>query len=265
MAKPERLGLAGACTNLLPDGTVCGKPGAGMAGHFACDECFARLSQQVMEFDDTPRRANLQIPKAYMSATFATLVPHGDDENQKKITKAVRIGSRFLTAYPARETNDAFPMVLVLRGGNGTGKTHWMWALASAMVDVHDATVSITDASDLVREIRARWGGQKEGASEAEVLARYRKVDLLIINELSRHAIFGEPTQHLLEIINPRLEAERPTVIVTNETSDGSLAKLLGPALNSRVRGYNGIIDFGVVDYRITVLAERRRGTRPTE
>ena len=106
-----------------------------------------------------------------------------------------------------------------------------------------------TNVPDIVRQLRQSWG-RPEMPSEIEVLERYREPDLLVIDEVSEHAFYGEPTRHLYDLVNHRLEWRRPTILTTNETPV-SFEKMLGPALTSRCAGESGLWAFGDDDYRI--------------
>jgi len=105
--------------------------------------------------------------------------------------------------------------------------------------------------SDVVRDVREAWNSHEEtGHSETQRLSKYRKPDFLAIDEVSRHAFYGVPTQHLYDLIAWREVQCKPTILTTNE-SGSSLAEFLGPALASRALGWHPPVDFGVTDYRL--------------
>ena len=118
--------------------------------------------------------------------------------------------------------------------------------------------------ADIIRDLRESWRrrADDDGPSERQRLAAYRSADLLVIDEVSRHALYGEPTQHLYDLIAPREANLQPTILTTNESAAG-LEDLIGPALTSRAAGAGGLWEFGTTDLRIvrrTDLREMRRG-----
>lgn len=63
------------------------------------------------------------------------------------------------------------------------------------------------------------------------------------------HAFFGQPTQHLYDLVAWREARLLPTILTTNHAGDG-LGGVLGPALLSRAAGWSGVWEFGERDYR---------------
>ena len=189
------------------------------------------------------RLSALGVPPKYSGVSLETFTLHGDEENRKLQSRRLIAARRYLADWPA------VPEVIVFRGGPGTGKGHIAWSMAQELCRLHDVQVRVVKLADAVRDLREAWRSS-EGLSEAQRLERYRQPDLLVIDEVSRHAFYGEPHRHLYDLVDHRVEQCRPTLLTTNETVSG-LEDLLQPALTSRVAGVN-MWDFGDVDYRLT-------------
>lgn len=149
------------------------------------------------------------------------------------ISPALNAAHRWARTYVER-----FPdvdAVAVLAGGVGTGKTYLSWAIARELVGRGQRAI-VAKLPAIVRAIRASWGS-RDGSSEIKTLRRYTSPSLLVIDEVSRHVLFGnqQVQQHLYDIVDDRLERRRPTILTTNER-DGGLRDLLGEALYDRLR-----------------------------
>jgi DNA replication protein DnaC len=142
-------------------------------------------------------------------------------------------------------------MIAVFAGGCGTGKGHLAWSIARALAQTRGVVTKVVVLSDVIRDLREAWNPRDDGPSEAERLGKYRAAELLVIDEVSRHAFFGQPVQHLYDLVAWREVQMRPTILTTNELGD-DLVTVLGPALASRAAGWNGFVDFGQADYRLT-------------
>lgn len=194
----------------------------------------------------TLRRRELGTPALYQAASLAGWQSHGPSDAQAAQTRARTFAERWISTWPRP------PLVACFSGGVGTGKTYLAWALARAVVEECGGRARVVKLSALVRSIRETWRKGSD-TTEAAVLRDYTGPDMLVLDECSRHALYGAPTQHLYDVLDARLELERPTVLTSNETDEG-LMELLGPSLIDRLEGYGGLVDFGSWSWRRNVL-----------
>lgn len=194
------------------------------------------------------RVGGLYLPPLYEDTSFRTWELHGSEEEQAKQLNVVKLAQRYVQRWPEVASTTVFI------GGPGTGKGHVAWSIVKGVVE-YGSVPAVVNLADLIRDIREAWG-RPESEPESERLERYRLPDLLVIDEVSRHAFYGQPTQHLYDLINFRVEWLRPTIITTNETTD-NLTEMLGPALISRLAGGN-MWDFGEHDYRVHGASDGR-------
>lgn len=189
----------------------------------------------------------LNVPPLYQSVSLDNYGP--TTPRQREILNDAR---RYVDDWPRhRELMWAFPQVVLMVGPFGTGKGHLAWSIARAVNSLtpRGGGVKMAKCSDLIRDLRQSWGSQ-EGESETRRLTHYRMLDLLIIDEVSAHALYGEPSRHLYDLIDHRQEWLRPTIVTSNEEAEG-IADLLGPALVSRAAGWDGVWQFDGEDYRV--------------
>lgn len=232
-----------------------------------CRECQAaddaREAHAAVDMARRQRRddalKSLDVPLLYRDATLESFRIHGDDTNRHRQGRVMQLARRYLAMWPERqnlETLGQFPVVAIFRGQPGTGKGHVAWSIAKHVALEEYGRVIFTTLADCIRDLRDTWRRDAD-ASESQRLAKYRKADLLVIDEVSAHAFYGEPTQHLYALVAYREERLLPTIITTNESPEG-LSALLGPALESRAAGWNGVWNFGTADYRVERLNQIR-------
>lgn len=272
---PTRVGDAAALLNLERQDMpcpVCGTPSFGIRyappAHLSpaararleterpfipqrCASCIAAYDAHQAALARAQQRdlamAMLDVPLEYVDATIENF-----HANSPELLRARDIGLEFVRGWP----HDV-PFIAVFAGGTGSGKGHMAWAIAKALVDAHAARCRFAVLSDVIRDLREAWASRDDGPSEAQRLGKYRGVDLLIIDEISRHAFFGQPQQHLYDLVAWREIRHKPTILTTNHLGD-ELTEVLGPALTSRAIGAGGFVNFGTVDWRVANKGRRR-------
>lgn len=214
-----------------------------------------RDAARVREQEEARRAAAVQalaVPPLYAGASLDTT-----DEHSPELAAIVRKARAYVQAWPTRrDLARAFPQIVLMLGVPGAGKGHIAWAIARAIAEQHGDTARILTLSEIVRDLRASWGRGDASESERAALTRYRALELLVIDEVSKHALYGEPAQHLYDLIAHREMYLRPTILTSNEDTRG-LGDLLGHALVSRAMGWSTSWQFPAVDYRA-----RRRQAR---
>ncbi len=223
-----------------------------------CAPCAEREDQRLADTAAAAKRehriamalAELNVPPLYASATLEGFSLHGEQADRDKQARAMQLARRYVAAWPD------VPMITLFLGVPGSGKGHTAWSIVRTLAESHGAMSRVCVLSDVIRDLRDAWGDRESGSlSEAQRLARYRSVDLLVVDEVSRHSFYGQPQQHLYDLIAWREVQLKPTILTTNESGE-QLAEFLGPALSSRVLGWGAPWDFGEDDFRL------RRGSR---
>ena len=112
---------------------------------------------------------------------------------------------------------------LYIEGTNGTGKTHLAAAIALQLI--HEGVpVICKTSSDLLLDIKKSFDG--DGMRESDVLDIYKRVDLLIIDDLGKEQCSDWSMSTLYSILNDRYEDMKPTIVTTNYNADALVAAL---------------------------------------
>lgn len=197
----------------------------------------------------TPRPESISPPALYQGATLDGLRDYGSVAQRRLTGRMRRLGHRYLDRYPALPRP-----VVILAGGYGTGKTHWLWAVARALA-ARGVPVRVWRVSNwlrLVGDALHRTSPERQ----TDLLERYARTSWLGLDEWSAHALGGAAGavapghRLLLDVLEARLLDRRPTVITTNAATPAERVALFGPALCSRFQRDAGIIETGCDDYR---------------
>lgn len=147
---------------------------------------------------------------------------------------------------------------LYIEGTNGTGKTHLAAAIALQLINEGIPVVCKT-SSDLLGDIKRSFS--LEGTKEQEMLDAYKKVDLLIIDDLGKEQCSDWSMSTLYTILNDRYEDMMPTIVTTNYNAD-ELVEALTPkgfdntkivAIISRLRETSTVMTMAWDDIRGSV------------
>lgn len=220
-----------------------------------CERCELGLSAPVMPLDpDAERRAMrlrlLNVPHGYEHCTLDNFSDRGIALLARKLELAHAYIDAWRSALQAPST--ASP-VLVLQGQHQTGKTHFAIGVGRKLAVDLNVQVRYELFSDVVRMLRASWGGQKVDRDDRElsVLARHRMYSALILDEVSSHALasLGDCSAHLYDIVGDRFAQGRPTFLISNDEPGGMLEQVLGPALTARIEARRALWKFGAEPY----------------
>lgn len=116
---------------------------------------------------------------------------------------------------------------IVMLGKVGTGKTH----LASAVAMKFSNSIFVTQA-DMIGQLRNTYSNN---LSQDELVAKYRKPKVLVIDELSNEVKGVDIAAFLYRIISYRHDNALLTIITSNETFE-DVKEILGPKLVDRIK-----------------------------
>jgi len=152
---------------------------------------------------------------------------------------------------------DARPLCLI--GDSGTGKTHLLIALGTAAAH-NGYRVKYTLASKLVNEL-AEAAGDRE---LSRTVARYGRVDLLLIDELGYINLDRRGAELLFEVLTDR-EEKSSVAVASNETFSAWTTTFTDPRLCAAIVDrltFNGhIIETGTHSYRLAHARAARART----
>lgn len=135
---------------------------------------------------------------------------------------------------------------LILRGNPGTGKNHLAAAILLAALDQGFSGLQAT-AFELVARIKETWQRGDSAAREErelDMIRKFARVDLLVIDEVGRQ--FGREADQILlfHILDGRYRNGLPTIVLSNRATD-EIRQYLTPAGYDRLRQQGGqLINF---------------------
>ena len=188
--------------------------------------------------------ARARIPARYGKCTFSTFITY---ENEK-LQRALRRAREFAALFPVVDKG------LLFIGPPGIGKTHVAVSVLREVV-LKGMRGVYYDTRSLLSAIRSTYNPVTR-ASEAEVLDRVMRAELLVLDDLGAERLtdWVEETMHL--IVNTRYNENRPTVFTTNYDDVADLEDLdsllfrVGHRLHSRLREMCEFLEYEGPDYR---------------
>jgi DNA replication protein DnaC len=135
---------------------------------------------------------------------------------------------------------------LLLTGGTGTGKTHLAAAIFIDRVKARQS-IRFRRAAQLFQTIRDSYG--QDDVSEEDILRDYIEPPMLILDDLGAGGLSDHERRYTLEVIDRRLNAQRPTIVTMNWT----LAEL-SERMDERVA--SRLSEFTLISFQS--LADRR-------
>lgn len=163
----------------------------------------------------------------FLRRTFDTFQP--TSENQKALRVCAAYADNFREKLP-KNNPEPGRNGLFITGPKGTGKTHLAAAIANQLMQQGTPVICMT-MIDLLERIKRtyeqnrQYGGE---ISEGSVLDTYKRVQLLIIDDMGKEPATEWAVSKIYAIINARYEAYMPTIITTNY-SDAELVRRLTP------------------------------------
>lgn len=213
-----------------------------------CPTCEAEIAEEwrIREAkQEREQRASKQrsagIPARFANCTFDNYVV-GNPKQRKALDTAKAFAENFKARQEAGNG-------LVFCGSVGSGKTHLGCAIANHLLDCGRTALYVT-VSDLIREIRDTWRHESR-RSESSVIARYREVGLLILDEIGVQFSTENERNQLFDVLDARYREMRPTIIASNLNGAG-LKECLGERLFDRLTevGSAAVVTFDWPSYR---------------
>lgn len=145
---------------------------------------------------------------------------------------------------------------LFIEGTPGTGKTHIAAAISMELLKQGYSVIMQTQ-NEILATIKTAYD-YYSNESEEEIVRQYKRVSLLVIDDVGKYpaTIWGMAT--LYDIINYRYEEQLPTIITTNYNEDDLIKRLTTPdgdsisitTIISRLRQTTDVITMAWKDYR---------------
>lgn len=145
---------------------------------------------------------------AYRNMTFDR-----DDRPEHLLSKAARAYAE--NFQPALEQHG-----IMFTGNVGTGKTFYACCIANAVID-RGCTAWVTTLQPLVRALCSYESAEK-------ILAKIRKVDLLVLDDLGSTALNDYTTDKIFEIVDERYRSGKPLIVTTNLNPDEAWKSNIG-------------------------------------
>ena len=197
-------------------------------------------------------------PPRWLSRTLGKSVSMelSDDELNRAIAQS-GMPTMFAAAEPSYDMLDVLRdgRGLYIHGVQGSGKTWMACRIAKGWLSRGLGDVRFVPSVQLLSEIRSTYGG---GGSEEQVLAKYARCDLLVVDDLGKEDINQWSLSRLFALFDARYSNEKPTVVTTQFTT-ASLAKRMSArsgdpetamAIVSRFREKYKGVDLGDIDRR---------------
>lgn len=269
MGQPERIGNILTLPDIVPEslrnfGPECRCPKCnelldgveadnGKAAFLPCEFCYSDEHHEARELQnriEARRRVAEKwadiagVGKRYLNCSFDNY-EIGNAVNRKRAVEVCRGFAEHYYRYAEKGT------WLTLIGPCGTGKSHLAVSIIRYVAEVHGLQSRLIMFSDLMREIKATWSGGI-GDKEADIIARCRRVELLVIDEIGVQYDTGTERLVLYALVNGRYEDMLPGVIISN-LSFQNLERLVGDRVADRLfdtTGSNKVVVFDWAGYR---------------
>ena len=216
--------------------TICG--GRGYVGERMC-ECLKELCRQ----EQKKELSSLLGGKETFDAFRLDVYPDAVDPKLGASPRTVMQGVYRRCRRYAAEFSVKSPSLL-LSGGPGLGKTFLSAAIARVVADGGFSVVYET-AGKIFSDFEAeKFGGG------AERTAKYRRCDLLIVDDLGTELVTQFTLSALYALVNGRMLSGLPTVISTNLTTD-EIQRRYTAQIASRLLGRYELLVFAGSDIRM--------------
>lgn len=199
----------------------------------------------------------LEAQSQAVSRPFAVADPRENMPNQRFRSFPPRalqfVQSDRWSGEPAEKALHLVPFILqdgilCLHGDRGTGKTcmaTW-WALKKG----RGMYVKAMDLYDLIRQTMFSKAGRYDERDTRKLIQHYRDADYLVIDECHEAAGSDFEQRTLVNLIDWRYDAMKPTVLIGNLTEE-SLIATLGPSITRRINETGGFVGCNWSPYHV--------------
>ena len=134
--------------------------------------------------------------------------------------KAYEKSKQYAESFVKGENKDS----LFITGGVGTGKTHLAASIANYLIE-NEIPVIFGTLITLLNDIKDTY--RIDGNCESDVINKYSKVAMLIIDDLGKERPSEWTLEKLFTIVNNRYENDLPIIITTNYNKEKLRKRLL--------------------------------------
>lgn len=138
---------------------------------------------------------------------------------------------------------DGFKENIIITGGVGLGKTHLAYAIVNALEKKMTSptgwefytkkSVEMVNIKYIIDNIKNLWSDKADGYDK-NLVAEFKKIGLLIIDEVGVQYGTDSERLELFEIFNARYNAVLPTIVISNHTLE-ELPRILGLRIIDRL------------------------------
>lgn len=145
------------------------------------------------------------------------------NENRRAVTAAKKYAEGFEQLLPKRGQPEPGRNGLFITGSPGTGKTHIAAAIANYLMAQGRPVICMT-MIDLLDRIKRTYS--KVNENEGDVLDIYKKVPLLVIDDIGKESMTDWAVSTIYNIVNGRYEAYLPLIVTTNYDTDTLISRM---------------------------------------
>jgi len=220
--------------------------------HYECGECSEKYSERIkaidkfesIQHDFKMRMYELEpfnkIPKRFKDKTLDNYEANSNDQSA-----VLNLCKKYIENY---DTVKEKGTCLVFCGMPGTGKTHLAYAIVKALREQMVCAIKI-NAAEMTSVVKEAITG-KTDESAGDVSSTFKRIDMLVIDEVGVQVESDSERRVFFDIINGRYDEMRPTILISNLKIE-ELTKFIGVRVIDRMKENNGVVfGFGWNSYR---------------
>jgi DNA replication protein DnaC len=185
--------------------------------------------------DEEISQRNAEVEEEQRSRTSATLMAQSGIP-KRHLAPFTPTGEAWLKIESRLKARRGTGFIVALCGNRGTGKTQLAASLARETACCGKTPIYQT-AMGFFLDIKESFDGKR---SEKEVIDRYTRPSLLILDELQERGETPWEDRLLTHLIDRRYGAEKDTLLITNQTKEFFLQSI-GESVASRISETGGI------------------------